>query len=241
MTAVLREEPPELDVSRGRVPPSLRNIIRHCLEKESENRFQSGKDLAFALEALSGSSEGRGGLYWHLRPLTSKILLGTAGAALLAAALFMLGTQLRHEVHPPRFKRLTFEEGTVYSARFAPDGQSILYGAAWNGRPLQLYSTLGSSLLAQPLALTDADLLAISRSNELAVVLKGAHMSTLEPGNGMPAGAPLAGGSPPEMLADVHWSHLHPYGALAVIHHVQVCPRLPHLLIPVPLSVVGLV
>jgi len=228
MTAVLREEPPELDVSRGRVPASLRNIIRHCLEKEPENRFQSGKDLAFALEALSGSSEGRGGLYRNLRPLTSKMLLGTAGGALLAAALLVLGTQLRHEVHPPRFQRLTFEEGTVYSARFAPDGQSILYGAAWNGRPLQLYSTLGSSLLAQPLALTDADLLAVSHSNELAVVLKGAHMAHLEPENGMLARAPLAGGSPREMLADVHWADWDPYGELAVVHHVDGRSRLEY-------------
>src|SRR4030088_3333458 len=163
MTAVLREEPPEMDVSQGRVPFSLHQIIRHCLEKEPENRFQSGKDLAFALEALSGSSVSKTNVYWNPKPRVSTALLGTAGAAVLAAALFLLGTQLRHDVHSPKFQRLTFEEGTLYSARFAPDGQSILYGAAWNGRPLQLYSTLGNSLLAQPLALPGADLLAVSR------------------------------------------------------------------------------
>jgi Tol biopolymer transport system component len=221
MTAVLREEPPEMDVSQGRVPSSLNNIIRHCLEKEPENRFQSGKDLAFALEALSGSSASNANLYWNRRPLSSRALLGTAGAALLAVALFLLGTQLRHEVHAPRFQRLTFEEGTLYSARFAPDGQSVLYGAAWNGRPLQIYSTLGNSLLAQPLALTGADLLAVSRSDELAVVVKGAHMAHLEPENGMLARAPLAGGSPREVLADVHWADWDQNGELAVVHHVD--------------------
>jgi hypothetical protein len=228
MTAVLREEPPDLDVSQGRVPSSLHHIVRHCLEKEPENRFQSGKDLAFALEALSGSSDGRGGLYWSPKQLTSKALIGTAGAALLAAVLFLLGTQLHHEVHPARFQRLTFEEGTVYSARFAPDGQSVLYGAAWNGRPLQLYSTVGNSRLAQPLALTDADLLAVSRSNELAVVLKSAHMAHLEPENGMLARAPLAGGSPREVLADVHWADWDPNGELAVVHHVEGRSRLEY-------------
>src|ERR1700716_1058928 len=93
MTAVLREEPPEMDVSQGRVPSSLHQIIRHCLEKEPENRFQSGKDLAFALEALSGSSTSKANLYWSPRPRRLRALLGMAGAALLAAALFLLGTQ----------------------------------------------------------------------------------------------------------------------------------------------------
>src|SRR3981081_1856304 len=228
MTAVLREEPPEMDVSQGRVPSSLHHIIRHCLEKDPENRFQSGKDLAFALEALSGSSASKANLYWNPRPRTSRPLLWTAGATLLAAAVFLLGTRLRHEVHSPRFQRLTFEEGTVYSARFAPDGQSILYGAAWNGRPLQLYSTLGNSLLPQPLALTDADLLAVSRSNELAVVLRGSHMAHLEPENGMLARAPLAGGSPREVLSEVHWADWDPNGELAVVHHVDGRSRLEY-------------
>ena len=228
MTAVLREEPPEMDVSQGRVPFSLHQIIRHCLEKESENRFQSGKDLAFALEALSGSSVSKTNVYWNPKPRVSTALLGTAGAAVLAAALFLLGTQLRHDVHSPKFQRLTFEEGTLYSARFAPDGQSILYGAAWNGRPLQLYSTLGNSLLAQPLALTDADLLAVSRSNELAVVLKSAHMAHLERENGMLARAPLAGGSPREVLSEVHWADWDPNGELAVVHHVDGRSRLEY-------------
>ena len=61
----------------------------------------------------------------------------------------------------------------MYSARFAPDFRSIVYGAAWNGKPLQLFSTVGDSLLTQPLNVTDANLLAISRTGELAVVLHG--------------------------------------------------------------------
>src|SRR6266849_2473210 len=195
---------------------SARAAFQPRLTTSSAIAWKRNRKTAVSRESIS----------WIPRRFTAKALLATSGAALLAAALLLVGTQLRNPLHPPSFKRLTFEEGTLYSARFAPDGQSVLYGAAWNGRPLQIYSTLGNSLLAQPLALTDADLLAVSRSNELAVVLKGAHMAHLEPENGMLARAPLAGGSPREMLADVHWADWDPYGELAVVHHVDGRSRL---------------
>ena len=55
MTAILREDPPDLSVTRTETPPALDRIVRHCLEKNPEERFQSARDVAFALEALSGS------------------------------------------------------------------------------------------------------------------------------------------------------------------------------------------
>ena len=55
MAAILKEEPPELSTSGKNIPPSLQRIADHCLEKSPELRFQSAKDLAFALGALSGS------------------------------------------------------------------------------------------------------------------------------------------------------------------------------------------
>jgi Tol biopolymer transport system component len=55
MTAILNEEPPELLRVRLDVPPALERIVRHCLEKNPSQRFQSARDVAFALEALSGS------------------------------------------------------------------------------------------------------------------------------------------------------------------------------------------
>src|SRR5271167_4603871 len=55
MTAVLREDPPELSGATHPVSPALDRIIRRCLEKNPEQRFQSARDLSFALSALSGS------------------------------------------------------------------------------------------------------------------------------------------------------------------------------------------
>jgi eukaryotic-like serine/threonine-protein kinase len=142
--------------------------------------------------------------------------------------LLLLTQILRAPVAPPAYRRLTFEAGTVYSARFAPDGQSIVYGAAWNGKPVQLFSTVGNSLLTQPLNLSDASLLAISPGNELAVVLHGTHNGQLETIDGMLGRTPLAGGSPKEMLADVRWADWDAKGGLAVVHYVDGHGRLEY-------------
>ena len=163
MTAVLLENPPEIDLEQVRVPESVLQIVRHCLEKEPENRFQSARDLAFALDTLSSSSGGRRTRLEGSRRQASVVPWALA-AVLLAATLLLLANQWREKAVSPTYRRLTFEQGTVYSARFAPDFRAIVYGAAWNGKPLQIFSTVGDSLLSQPLNLADANLLAISRS-----------------------------------------------------------------------------
>ena len=60
MNAILTAEPPEIQRESGGISPALERIVRRCLEKEREQRFQSARDLAFALEAVEGSSSGSG-------------------------------------------------------------------------------------------------------------------------------------------------------------------------------------
>jgi eukaryotic-like serine/threonine-protein kinase len=50
MTAILKQELPDLPDS---VPSGVRQIVHHCLEKDRVNRFQSARDLSFALSAMS--------------------------------------------------------------------------------------------------------------------------------------------------------------------------------------------
>jgi len=228
MTAVLREEPPTANLDQAAIPTTYQEIVRHCVEKEPENRFQSAKDLVFALHTISGSSSHRIEPSWLRRMKASAIPWGVAAIFAIATAVLAV-SQLLHPPSPrPSYQRLTFEAGTVYSARFAHDGQSIVYGAAWNNKPVRLFTTVGNSLLSQPMEFTNALLLGISRANELALVTGGSHTGQLETANGMLASAPLAGGGAKELLPDVRWADWDAQGRLAVIHYVNGQSRLEY-------------
>src|SRR5437870_9345819 len=56
MSAILKEDPPELSETNHTISPALERLVNHCLEKDPEARFHSARDLAFAIEALSGST-----------------------------------------------------------------------------------------------------------------------------------------------------------------------------------------
>jgi serine/threonine protein kinase len=228
MTAVLREEPACVKLEEAAIPLGYQDIVKHCLEKEPEDRFQSAKDLVFALQTLSGSN-----VAVRVVPASKPVprttpALPWALAALLGAATVLLAAVLlqRTPSAPPTYQRLTSEAGTVYSARFSRDGKSMVYSAAWNGNPVRLFTTVGGSLLTQSLDLRDASLLAISPGNELAVVLHGTHSGQLETIDGMLARAPLAGGSPKELLGDVRWADWDAQRGLAVVHYVDGNSRL---------------
>ncbi len=226
ITAVLLEDPPEADLEQSGVPASFQQIVRHCLEKEPENRFQSARDLAFSLDTLASAS---GAIRLKTRPrLLAKIVPWAVAGVLLVATLLLLADRWQQNTQFPSYRRLTYEQGTLYSARFGPDFRSIVYGAAWNGKPLQLFSTIGDSLLSQPLNLTDATLLAVSRSGELALVLHATHGAHLVTVGGVLARAPLAGGSPREILEDVAWADWGPSGELAIVHHIQNSDRIEY-------------
>ena len=230
MTAVLLEQPPEISTEKSDVPEAFKKVVRHCLEKDPGNRFQSSKDLAFALENLSGtgileiSIDGKKG---RREKITNAIPWTFAGV-LSVATLLLLGRPLPHPAPAFEYHRVTSEHGTVYSARFVPPGQNIVYSAAWSGGPLQTFATVADSLLAQPLDLSGANLMAVSSSGELAVLMGGSHSAHLETDHGMLARAPLAGGSPREILGDVHWSDWDARGELAVVHVVDGHSRLEY-------------
>ena len=222
MTAVLREEPANSNMDQAAIPVLYQEIVRHCVEKEPDNRFQSAKDLAFALQTISGSSSVKTSdmPVWRPRKRTW-VPWAIVGVMAIAVAALALTELLRGPSAPPSYQRLSFESGTIYSARFSADGQRVLYSAAWNNQPVKVFTTLGHSSLSQPLQFSDASLLGISRSDELALVVHGRNSGQLEIVNGMLARAPVAGGSPRELLGDVRWADWDSAGNLAVVHYVE--------------------
>jgi Tol biopolymer transport system component len=123
-------------------------------------------------------------------------------------------------VEPLNFRQLTFRRGTIQTARFASDGQTIVYDAAWEGRPLELFSTRADGQESRALGITNASILSIS-SREMAVLLEPRYQFMHSVG-GTLARVPLAGGAPRVMLEDVSGASWSPDGTrLAVARLVK--------------------
>jgi Tol biopolymer transport system component len=180
MTAILTQDPPELVGSRPDLSPALDRIIRHCLEKNANERFQSARDVAFALEALSGAGVTTGvpsGAILVPPPTRSerRWLMPVAALVLAAVALaggYALG-RARGGGEPSdlRFESKTWDPQWVTNARFAPDGQTIVFSAAATGSTPSLFAIRPGALISQPIGKPGTHLLSVSSKGELAVLV----------------------------------------------------------------------
>ncbi|HSB36521.1 MAG TPA: hypothetical protein VLH41_06565, partial [Thermoanaerobaculia bacterium] len=232
MSAILREDPPDLSVTNQNVSPGLERVLRHCLEKNPEQRFQSARDLAFDLEPLSGVSAPRAATVSGVAPVRArKVLPLLAASVAVAAALagaYFAGKKAGF-VLPPSFAQLTFRRGQIYSARFAPDGQTILYSASWEGKPIEIFASRFESPESRPFGVMGADLLAISPTGEMALSLNNqatgafARIGTL-------ARVSVAGGAAPREIEErVLWADWSPEGKdLAIVRDVGGKQRLEY-------------
>jgi Tol biopolymer transport system component len=223
-TAILRADPPELAAIDPQIPPALDRIVRRCLEKRPEDRFQTAQDVAFALEAV-----GMGGTTAEPRVTEARAGRRSRVPLLLFAALLVggaLGAVLLAILRPapamPSYTQLTFGRGTILSARFSHDGQTVVYSAAWDGQPAQVYATRIGSREARPLGL-EGVVLSVSSKDEVAVKrgrFLGRRMAG-QPDIGTLARVSLAGGAPRDVLDDVMAADWDPEGQdLAVLRRV---------------------
>ena len=134
--------------------------------------------------------------------------LAFAICALLALAVGLLGGKLlfsKSQPPPPIYRQLTFRRGSVRSARFAPDGQTILYSAAWQGSPVDVFTARPEAPEARSMGLSRTQLVSVSSASEMAVLLNSQAIGTWV-NMGTLARAPLVGGAPREVLEQVQWA-----------------------------------
>jgi hypothetical protein len=220
MSAILRDDPPAL----AEVPPGVEQIIRHCLEKSPAERFQSARDLAFHLQALSSQS----GVELRSEPVPARRrnVMGVVlvlGALLAAGVAGFVAARRTQPASAPAaktsYRRLTFKRGFMTAARFAPDGQTVLHSATWDGAPIEVQSGRVDGFDSRTFGEPGSALFAVSPSGEVALGLRGkpfwggVHHATL-------ARAPLSGGAPREVLEDVYAADFTDDGKDLVVAHM---------------------
>jgi hypothetical protein len=225
--AILRDEPPD---ASGTPPfaPVLDRIVRRCLEKNPDDRFQSAHDLAFALAALSGTEGGRPVTATPPRRGWGRSTAVVALLLALSAAAFLLGER-GSRTRLPRFVGLSSGHGAVWSARFTQDAATVLYGARWGVEPLRVFSTRKESPESLALPIPDADVLALSSRGELAIALGRPYLIDHSASFATLATLPLAGSEPRERAGDVQSADYSPAGdRLAIIREVGKRRRLEY-------------
>jgi hypothetical protein len=220
------------------LPLQLEQVLNKTLEKDRELRCQTAAELRADLKRLKRDTDsaraGVGATSQVSVAVTprdsapspqrfSKLAAALAGFALLlgAAGGLLAGKSLWRAALPnPRYHEITFRRGDIRSARFASDGQTILYSAAWQGNPVEIFTARPGSAESRSLGLEHAQLLSVSPTGEMAVALNS-HRTGTWVNVGTLASAPLAGGAPREVLENVQWADWAADGVnLAVVRDV---------------------
>jgi eukaryotic-like serine/threonine-protein kinase len=231
LTAIIQDEPESIAEVNPKIPVPLRWIIERCLAKPPRGRYASTEDLARDLatvrdrlsEATSATSISGGASRARRRPLLWTVAT-LGGLAALALALVSIPILVRSDA--PTYHQVTFRRGTILSARFASSGQTIVYGAAWNGKPFQIFTTTLEGPDSRSLQLPDADLLSVSPTGEMAISLGRRYHRTFN-AKGTLAQVSLSGGAPRPVLEDVEWADWTSDGkTLAVVREVGAKDRL---------------
>lgn len=144
MTAILHDDPPEISTPRQDLPPALERIVRHCLEKQPQERFQTARDVAFALETLSAASSVATGAAAVTspaavrRPIARVAIGATLAVVLIAVGWFAAarlgwmpgrGTAGTAPIAIGASTQVTTDLGLEVDAALSPDGKLLAYSA----------------------------------------------------------------------------------------------------------------
>jgi serine/threonine protein kinase/Tol biopolymer transport system component len=235
--AILHRQPAAALKVNSQLPTRLEEILDKALEKDPKLRYQAASDFRVDLQRLKRVSDSRSstrsaegqpevvpdvaGLAVGSPPIPAKgsarLWTYAAPGAVIALALIAGAYwEGKHEglassITPPTYRQLTFRGGTIRMARFAPDGKTIVYSAAWEGNPTELYTTRPESPESRRIGLSQAEVLSISGEGEMAVLL---HSHNVDPyiNAGTLGRVPLGGGAPREVLENVQWADWSPDG-----------------------------
>jgi len=248
--AILNRAPvPPLQLN-PQLPAKLQEILGKALEKDAKLRYQTASDFRVDLQRLRREADSHASTKIAVQPEPAEVTLassvgkhgagrvmpvawavasGIVALALISGA-YVLGKRegLASSITPPTYHQLTFRGGTIRMARFAPDGKNIVYSAAWEGNPIDLFVTRPDSPESRPFGLSKAEVLSISPDGEMAVLLNSHNVDPYT-NEGTLARVPLGGGAPREVLEHVQWADWSPDGSnFAVVREFGGLTRLEY-------------
>ena len=216
-SAILEQDPEPISTVRPLTPLEFERVVRTCLAKDPDERFQSARDVRLELkwifEAAPGSTPQL--VTKAKRPASRWLPWTIAVLAILVAAgtVFVFPRQRPF----PRYTRVTYRDGALLGARFAHDGQTIVYSGQWEGTPSQVSIARVGSPESRPLGIASAEVASVSSSDEVAIMLGCEQLFEMLCG-GTLATVDLAGGAPRTMQEHVAQADWHPDGKrLAII------------------------
>jgi Tol biopolymer transport system component len=244
--AILSKAPVSPIQLNPEMPLELERILNKALEKDRELRCQTAAEIRADLKRLKRDSETTrsgaaaaeaGEASVAISPAVAPVrtwgkglraaLLVSAGLLCLAVGAYVGKRWFENPPPSPFYRPLTFRRGSVRSARFAPDGQTILYSASWQGSPMEVFAVRPEGSESRALGMNRTQLASISSMGEMAVLL-GSHQIGTWVSIGTLARAPITGGAPREIVEQVQWADWGPNGTMAIVRDVAGRNRLEY-------------
>jgi predicted Ser/Thr protein kinase len=227
LSAILHAEPEPAGRVNPTVPPPLGWIIERCLAKDPNDRYTATRDLSRDLATLGQHMSEVSLADMELAPRGSRRRIPAVAIGLAVVGALVVGILVGRSggsAAQPRFRQLTFQGAGISTARFSPDGQTVVYSAQWEGRRPELFETRLDHPESRSLGLPSAQILSISASGEMAILLLPPYGMTLRTPHtdlverhprflfGTLAEVALIGGAPRERLEDVFFADWAPNG-----------------------------
>jgi eukaryotic-like serine/threonine-protein kinase len=221
-SAILEKDPQPISAIQPLTPPPLERVVRTCLEKNPDDRFQSARDVRLELNWIGeGAAQGAPqsaepapatSVAWKALPwLTSAVLAVALGGAFLLT---------RSKPSDVSYSMVTFREGELGAARFSHDGNTVVYTGWWEGGPQETDTFRVGSFESRDLGVGSATIASASATDELAVLRNCERIFLLECG-GTLATVDLAGGFPRDIASHIAYADWSPDGTQLMVSRIS--------------------
>lgn len=208
-SAILEKDPEPISKLLPLTPPAFEHVVMACLAKSPDDRFQTAPDVRLELKWIAETPAPVAAEQGRPDKASSRMIPWMIAAAAIALLTVASLAFLLHKTPQPRYRMVSYRDGTLEAARFSRDGQTIVYSGQWEGAPPEVAITRADSPESRPLGIPSATVAAVSSTDELAVI-EGCELVFLLDCAGNLASVNLAGGAPRQLAADVTFADWSP-------------------------------